>query len=125
MNIYTAHTRPRRAPELLREGFTWGGLVFGPFWLLAQGAWVAGVLALCADVLIAVLARGDAALVLAACVSWLIGLFGQDLRRWTLARRGFHEVHVLAAPDEDTALAGLLDRRPDLIEAAVGAELRR
>jgi len=32
-------------------------------------------------------------------------------------------VHVVAAPDEDTALARLLERRPDLIFDALGAEV--
>lgn len=123
MNIYTAHTKPRRPPVLLREGFAWGGFVFGPLWLLAQGAWIAGVLALCADTLAWGLLHDGLRFPALASIGWLVGLFGQDMRRWSLERRGFHEVHVIAAPDEDTALARLLDRRPDLIGDAVLAEL--
>ena len=56
MRIYTARTCPRRPPALVPEGFSWGALVFGPLWLLAHRAWIAGVLALCDFLLIAVLA---------------------------------------------------------------------
>jgi hypothetical protein len=47
----------------------------------------------------------------------LQGLFGNDMRRWSLERRGFACAHVIAARDEDGALVRLLDRRPDLAEA--------
>lgn len=120
MKIYTAHTRPRSAPVLVPEGITLAGLLFGPFWLLAQGAWIAAALALAADVAAALLPWTEARLALAYAVAWVIGLFGQDLRRWALAGRGYVLVHVIAAPDPDTALGRLLDRRPDLIEDAVG-----
>ncbi len=58
-----------------------------------------------------------AALGLALAV--LLGLFGHDLRRWSLARRGFLLAHVVAARDQDEAMARLLAARPDLIETAV------
>jgi hypothetical protein len=119
VRIYTAHTRPRRPPVLVREGFSFAGLILGPFWLLAHRAWIAGVLALCGLVAIPLLAPRWSAGVLVVSLAWLIGLFGQDLRRWALARDGFTLVHIVAAPDEDSALARLLDRRPDLIEAAL------
>jgi Protein of unknown function (DUF2628) len=119
VRIYTAHTRARRSPVLVREGFSVGALVFGPFWLLAYRGWIAGVIALCVEIAIAVLARGAVGTVLLLAVAWLIGLFGHDLRRWSLARQGYLEAHVVAAPDADTALARLLDRRPDLIADAV------
>ena len=47
-------------------------------------------------------------------LAWGWGVFGRDLVRWSLARRGFDEAHVIAARDADTALARLLARRPDL-----------
>jgi hypothetical protein len=55
-------------------------------------------------------------------MAWTLGLFGNDLRRWSLARADFLTVHVVAARDEDAALARLLDRRPDLIADALGVE---
>ena len=122
MRIYTAHTRPGRPPVLLAEGFSWGALMFGPFWLLAHRAWVAGVLALCAWVVAAAVLPGPAAASVLAALAWALGLFGRDLRRWSLANAGYTLVHIVAAPDEDSALARLLDRRPDLTGIALGVE---
>lgn len=119
MRTYTAHTRDRSAPVLVREGFSLGALVFGPLWLLVHRAWIAGVLAFCAALLIVLLAPRSATTLLLVTLAWLTGLFGQDLRRWSLARQRYLLVHVIAAPDEDTALARLLDRRPDLIGEAL------
>jgi Protein of unknown function (DUF2628) len=119
VRIYTAHTHTHRAPVLVREGFSYGAFVFGPLWLLARRAWIAGVLVLCADVVIFVLAPPDVRLIVSLGVSWLTGLFGHDMLRWSLDRRGFLEAHVVAAADEDAALARLLERRPDLISDAL------
>lgn len=118
MRVYTAHTRDGAAPVLVREGFSVPALILGPVWLLAHRAWIAGVLALCVYGSIALLA-GSLAPALLAVSAWVIGLTGRDLRRWSLERAGFHEVHVVTATDQDSALHRLLTRRPDLIADAV------
>lgn len=123
MRFYTAHTRPRSAPVLVREGFAWGGLVFGPLWLLVRGAWIAGALTLCVWIAIAILVREPAKLPVLLALHWAIGLFGNDLRRWSLEHAGYLLVHLVAAPDRDIALARLLERRPDLVEDALAGEL--
>ena len=119
MRVFTAHTRADSPPVLVREGFSWGAFIFGPFWLLARRAWIAGVLALCASVAITVLAAEPARGLLSLALAWLLGLAGQDLRRGALERRGFLLAHVVAAADGAAALARLLDRRPDLVKAAL------
>ena len=58
MNTYTAHVRADRSPVLVQEGWSWGAAVFGPFWLLAQRAWIPGLLFL-ALTLLAWFALGD------------------------------------------------------------------
>lgn len=117
MRIYTALLRPDSAPVLVREGFTWGGLVFGPFWLAARGAWVAAAFLLLAWVLALALTppplRGPLVLFLAA----FAGFCGTDILRWDLARRGYALREVVAAGNEDAALLRLLAARPDLIPA--------
>jgi hypothetical protein len=123
MRIYTAHTHAGRPPVLVREGFSWGAFVFGPLWLLAHRAWIAGVLTLCLWIAIAILAPAWAAPPVVLVLHWVLGLCGRDLRRWSLERAGYTLVHVVAAPDEDTALAQLLARRPDLIADALGEVL--
>jgi hypothetical protein len=119
MIVYTAHTRPRSRPVLVREGFSWGAFIFGPIWLLAHRAWIAAVLTICVEVAIGLLIRGPVRSALILGVIWLLGLFGRDIVRWALERRGYAFVHVVTGRDDDAALADLLDRRPDLVPDAL------
>jgi hypothetical protein len=116
MRIYTAHLRSGRAPRLLREGFSLGAFVFGPLWLFAKGAGIAGVIALAVLVGLLVLAvamvGSTVPLILLLGYAALLGWNGRDLCRWSLARRGFVQSHVLAGPDADAAYARLLERDP-------------
>jgi hypothetical protein len=114
VRIYTAHVRARRPPVLVKEGFSWGALLFGWIWLLFHRAWVPGGLALAAGVLIGVLTGSGTCVLLEIALALLLGLTGRDLVRWSLARRGYTLAHVLAARDADSALARLLTGRPDL-----------
>ena len=108
------HIRSGAAPVLVREGFSWGALLFGPLWLAVHRAWIAAVLALAASVLIVALAKHDIAGALLATLMVLLGLSGHDLRRWSLDYRGYLLAQVVVARDELDALGRLLDRRPDL-----------
>lgn len=125
MRIWTAHLRPRTAPVLVAEGFSWGALLFGGVWLLVHRAWIAGVLALAAGVLIGTLTRGPTRGLLEFALAVLLGLTGRDLLRWSLARRGYVLSQVVAAGDEDAALARFLTARPDLASAFMPAETAR
>jgi hypothetical protein len=109
----------------VREGFSWGALCFGPIWLALHRAWVAAVLALVVTILIVALAPGGAAATLLIALIVLLGLSGNDLRRWSLDRRGFLLAQVVVARDELEALGRLLDRRPDLRGAYLPAETAR
>jgi hypothetical protein len=108
---------------MVREGFSWGAFMFGPLWLLARGAWIAGGLTSCLWIATAILVPHQAAGAVALVAHWALGLFGQDLQRWSLARAGYRLVHIVAAPDTDAALAKLLERRPDLIGDALASEV--
>ena len=114
MKYWTAHLRPDASSLLIREGFSWGALLFGPIWLLAHRAWVPGLIALAAGVLIAVLAPAGLMPALLALYGVTLGLYGNDFRRFAVERRGFVLSHVLAARNEDAALARLLTARPEL-----------
>jgi hypothetical protein len=121
MRIYTAHLRPGSTPRLVREGFSLGAFLFGPFWLFAQRAWIAGIIALA--VLLGLLVLAGALpgstippLLLLAYAA-LLGWSGRDLCRWSLARRGFEQSHVLAGRDADAAYARLVERDPTLAAA--------
>jgi hypothetical protein len=123
MRIYTAHLAPGRAPRLVREGFSLGAFLFGPLWLFAHRAWVAGVIALAVLVAIGVLAGAmsgsDVPLILLLGYAALLGWNGRDLCRWSLARQGYEESHVLAGRDSDAAYARLIARDPTLAASDV------
>jgi hypothetical protein len=114
VKFWTAHVRAGAAPEVVREGFSWGALIFGPLWLAAHRAWIAAVLTLVAWVLIIVLTQDGVSAALLTTVIVLLGLSGHDLRRWSLERRGYLLAQVVVARNELEALGRLLERRPDL-----------
>ncbi len=125
MRDWTVHVPPaldregrpsRRAPVLVREGFSWGAFLFGPFWLLARRLWLAALLWLVAAAAVALLAPASAAVALPA-LQFLLGCHARDLRRRALARRGYAQAHVVAERDEERALARLVAARPELASA--------
>ncbi len=99
---------------LVREGFSWGALFFGPLWLAMHRVWVPAAVSLAAFVLIVVLTDGGLAAALLIALVVLTGLSGHDLRRWSLDHRGYLLSQVVVARDELEATAQLLERRPDL-----------
>ena len=114
MRIYTAHIHSRKPPVLVREGFAWGGLLFGPLWLLRHRAWIAGVIALALLVITCTVPPPHLRPFLAFILFVLLGLFGNDLRRWSLGLGRFQLAHVVAARDPDEAFVRLLAARTDL-----------
>ena len=121
MKIWTVHLRDDASPALVREGFSLGAAVFGPFWLALHRAWVPAAFALAAWVAVACLASDGTRLALAAGLMLLLGLSGYALRRWSLARRGFTLTEVVSARNAEAAFARLLDRRRDLGERLLRA----
>jgi hypothetical protein len=118
MIIFTSHVKPGSLPVLVREGFSWGAAIFGWIWLMAQGAWVPGLLALAGAVaaLWAAGALGSAAPLLALFL--VQGVFGRDLVRWSLALRGYAPGLPVAAASHDGALLRLLSEQPALYAVA-------
>jgi hypothetical protein len=112
---YNAYTRQGADPVLVAEGFSLAAFLFGPFWLLAHRAWIAGIILLCAAAVAAALLPEQVRLPAALALGWLAGLFGRELVGWSLERRGFDLAHVVAARDEDAAYARLMAARPDLV----------
>ena len=114
MKIYTALLKSDAEPVLVREGFAWGALIFGPLWLATHRAWIAAALSLAAEIMLVILIPLPASMILIAGLAFILGLIGQDLRRWALENRGYLLVHVLAAGNRDDAFLRLLNHRPDL-----------
>jgi hypothetical protein len=125
LKFWTAHLRQGAPPVLVREGFSWGALLFGPLWLAAHRAWIPAVLTVVASLLIAFLATEGIAVVLMAGLVLLLGLTGQDLWRWSLDHRGYLLAQVVAAHNELGALERLLTRRPDLTGSFLPPETAR
>jgi hypothetical protein len=125
VKFWTAHIRSGAAPVLVREGFSWGALLFGPLWLAVHRAWIAAVLTIVAAVLIIVLAKGGVAAALLTTLIVLLGLSGNDVRRWSLDHRGYLLAQVVVARSEMEALGRLLGRRPDLAGGFLPSEAAR
>jgi len=114
VRFYTAHIRSGAAPVLVREGFSWGALLFGPLWLAAHRVWIPAVVSLATFVLIIVVTHDGLAAALLTALVMLLGFSGHDLRRWSLDHRGYLLAQVVTGRDELEAMARLLERRPDL-----------
>ena len=114
MRTWTVHLKPNAQPVLVREGWSWGAFLFGPFWLLFQRAWLPGGAVLALTLILAAAARQPTQALLSLALGVLLGLLGRDLVRWSLQRRGYRLAHVLAARDEEGALGRLLAVRTDL-----------
>jgi hypothetical protein len=113
VTLFTAHLHPRKPPVLVREGWSWWAFIFGPLWLLLHGAVIAAALTVAA-LIACTYAPAPFRPLLAFAVFWLLGLCGNDLRRWSLGLGRFRLAHVVAARNRDEAFLRLLDARPDL-----------
>ena len=122
MTSFTVHVRDGRPVVLVAERFSLGALLFGPVWLIFVGAWIPAVLLGCAWAA-AVLLLSPAALgAVGLGLSWFAGVAGRDMRRWSMARRGWRAPHVVVAASEEAALERLLRFQPWL---AAGEMVRR
>lgn len=103
MASYVVMEPPGRGEDavLIRDGFTWLGLLFPPLWLAWHRLWLEAVLAAVAMALLSVAADrfglGPAGDALSMLVSLYVGLEGQGLRVAALRRRGWLEWGVVEA----------------------------
>lgn len=135
MRSWTVHLSPGTArasvpvigatapPVLIREGFSLWAFLFGPLWLFANRCWLAGLAVMLALVALAFV-PAPYGFALSLTLELLLGFHGQDLRRWTLTRRGWTLAHVVLGQDAEGALARLLQNEPRLLPL-YASELRR
>ena len=124
MRVYTVHMRrqsldPDRDIALVKEGFCWPAFLFSVFWALWLRLWwvALGLFALNAVVGAALtLAGADPVSETAISVGLaiMVGFVANDLKRWTLRRRGFREISVVAASDVEAAELRFFDLNPEL-----------
>ena len=120
MRLYTVHILPGdpdpgESIVLVEEGFCWPAFLLSPLWALWHRLWLAAVILVCAGAMVPAAAyvfgpdpisHGAASLGVAV----LIGYFANDLRRWTLERRGYRLDKVVSGAGPDEALGRYLDR---------------
>ncbi|MER9655317.1 DUF2628 domain-containing protein [Mesorhizobium sp. M0152] len=89
------------AAALVRDGFTWFGLLVPPLWFAWHRMWIEAALVFLVMVLLSMLGEGLglglAGSLLSLLVSLYVGLEGQGLRIAALRRRGWHEWGVVEA----------------------------
>jgi hypothetical protein len=124
MPVYTVHA-PEGADVTVRDGadkfvfvrdgfFVWA-FVFGPLWLLSHRLWLAllGYLAVSVVgemVLWLLHAGAGTRLVAMLFVALLMGFEAASLWRWTLSRRGWRQIDIVVADDEEAAERRFFDR---------------
>jgi len=111
---WTVHVKDGAPVLLVPERFSLGALLLGPVWLLFAGAWIPAILLACAWAAAVMLVPEAMLVPVAIGLAWFTGLCGRDLRRWSLARRGWRAPHVVVAHSEEEALERLLRFHPSL-----------
>jgi len=105
MQLYTVHQGPAPASGgddviFVLDGFSWAALIVPPLWALFRSLW-----AVAAGVIIAALAIDAAAqwagapeqvtAIASFAAALLFAYEANDLRRWTLRRRGFRDAGIV------------------------------
>lgn len=124
MRVYTIHIHPRRRdPDrdvvLVKEGFCWPAFFFSVIWAIWKGLWGIALLFLVLEIALGLmfdllLVGPLAQVALGLLLSLGIGFFANDLRRWTLTRRGFRDGGIVVERSLLSAERRLFERNPDL-----------
>ncbi len=108
--IYTVHEKGGLEGDVrfVREGFSVWAFLFTFLWLWAHRAWLAGLAVLGAMLLLGLgqgaLGISDHVTIAAQfAISAGVGIFGNDLHRAALARRGFAETGLSSGDSVDEA----------------------
>jgi hypothetical protein len=110
--------------RFVRDGFSWPAFLFGPFWLLARGLWLALIMWILGAVLVALAIRsgylgGGAGGWLYLLSFWFLGVEGRRFVAAAVERRGFVFADVVVAPNRSTAEEIFFHRWP--LNAALSA----
>lgn len=120
MRVYTVHVRTPterlgRDVILIREGFNWFAFLFAGLWALWSRQWLVALGLIAVELVWSALALElDLDPLTQAAISvglaLIIGWVANDLRRWSLFRRGYAEVGVVAGRDDDQAMQRFFDQ---------------
>lgn len=139
MASYTVHLPPGGAENLekarfLRDGFSWAGFGWGPFWLIIQGAWIAALIMLALHIAVGLLVAlvglpGFVGAIGFSLLQVLIGLEGASMIRWQLGLKGWREVGLVTGSDRDALeqrfFAEMLPERKEATEPTPAAAAPR
>ena len=117
MRIYTVHHRQEASGSLtglgddavlVKEGFSWPAFFIPLIWLIYKRMWIVLAFFLAVTIALTALARiadlpDSAMLVGSLAINLIMGLEGNDLYRWTLARRRYREQAVVVGHNLVTA----------------------
>ena len=133
MRLYTVHVpdvgdEVKRADRtvFLREGFSVRAFVFGWLYLLWHRLWLAAAVWLATAVVLVVAAMsaqfpGWATLLLVLLMHLFVGLEGNDLRRWRLARKRFAFAEIVSGGGRTDAEYAYFHRRPSAPDVPAAA----
>lgn len=112
MRIYTVHELPGAPLDgkgivLVKEGFSFPAFAFSWAWLLYHRMWVALAIWIGLTVTLSYLVQAVLGAPAAAAVSlalgFMLGAEGNDIRRWTLERKGYREAGIAAGASLEEA----------------------
>jgi hypothetical protein len=126
MPVYTVHapkslgTDFRAAPEkivFVRDGFHVWAFLLGFIWLIWRRLWLVllgyVVVQIAAEVVLRFThASGFAHFVVMLVIALFLGSEAGSLRRWTLSRRKWQQIGLVAADDEEAAERRFFERAP-------------
>lgn len=105
MRFYTVHLRPfdgaaARWPVLIKEGFCWPATLFTVIWALVNRLWLVAAVLLAFGFLVPAFAAAVTddpfgRLAINAGYLAIVGYLANDVRRWTLDRRGYATLGVV------------------------------
>jgi hypothetical protein len=125
MTVYNVLAPPIRDGEaaadplgygLVKEGFCWPALIIPGLWLLFRRMWLVFLLYLA--VVVAVIAIGNLSGIVLPLAHLFLGLEGNNLRRWTLERRGYALAGIAEGRNRDEADIRFFADWPDVVPTA-------
>ena len=117
MTIYTVHAPPLSENEsvpdperfaFVRDGFNFWAFVFGPLWMLWRRLWLAllfyvAIIGALEGVLWFIRAPAPMRAAVMLLIALLVGFEAATVRRWTLNRRGWRQLGVVAGSNYEAA----------------------
>ena len=113
MRIYTVHELAGAPVDgagivLVKEGFSWPAFLIAVPWLIFRQLWIPLAAFLAVTVLVAVLAEAaglgpEGVTVCSAALQLLLAFEANDIRRWSLARKGYRTVGIVCGRTQGEA----------------------